>query len=209
ARCWSDVCATSTSTAASRRKPPAAAASSRPFSERSTSTQPVKRFSLFHTLSPCRSRTRVGMVAEAIARPTVEDRFARASTREAGCEPLTGTFVRVAGGVLPRIQVEEGRTMQKLLSQRRARSAATVAAALSLLAMLVMAALPSSATTTGFVPNSGCQMTLITGKTFNTCVGPVMRISGSTPTKANVNDVAGLIEFNLDGKTTFMYCIDL
>jgi hypothetical protein len=117
--------------------------------------------------------------------------------------------VRAAGWVLPRIQVEEGRTMQEFLSQRRARSVATVGGALLLLVALILAAMPSSAATTGFVPDSGCQMTLITGKTFNTCVGPVMRISGTTPTNANVNEIAGLIEFNLEGKTTFMYCVDL
>src|SRR5947209_13515882 len=99
--------------------------------------------------------------------------------------------------------------MQEFLSQRRARSVATVGGALLLLVALILAAMPSSAATTGFVPNSNCRMTLITGGTFNTCVGPVMRISGSTPTSANVNEIAGLIELNLEGKTTFMYCVDL
>src|SRR5439155_7586225 len=95
------------------------------------------------------------------------------------------------------------------LTQRRVRSVATVGGALLLLVGLILAALPSGAATTGFVPNSGCQMTLITGQTFNTCVGPVMRISGTTPTNANVNEIAGLIEFNLEGKTPLMYCVDL
>src|SRR6185436_13026013 len=36
---------------------PASFASFRPFSDRSTSVQPVNRFSLFHVLSPWRSRT--------------------------------------------------------------------------------------------------------------------------------------------------------
>src|SRR3954453_19131055 len=52
-------------------------------------------------------------------------------------------------------------------------------------------------------------MRLITGKTFNTCVGPVMRISGNTPTNANVHEIAGLIEFNLEGKTPSMHCVAL
>src|SRR3954468_7015452 len=42
---------------------PASAASCRPRSVRSTSVHPVNRFSLFHVLSPWRSRTTVGMVS--------------------------------------------------------------------------------------------------------------------------------------------------
>src|SRR5450756_67070 len=39
------------------RSLPAPCASTIPFSDRSTSVQPVNRFSLFHVLSPCRSNT--------------------------------------------------------------------------------------------------------------------------------------------------------
>src|SRR5450756_2062436 len=39
------------------RSLPAPCASTIPFSDRSTSVQPVHRFSLFHVLSPCRSNT--------------------------------------------------------------------------------------------------------------------------------------------------------
>src|SRR6185295_17880610 len=47
---------------------PASAASSRPRSVRSTSVQPVKRFSLFQVLSPWRSRTTLCIAKCALAR---------------------------------------------------------------------------------------------------------------------------------------------
>src|SRR3954469_16276463 len=61
ARLSSEVCSTSGVRSASSRRSPAAAASPSPFAERSTSTQPVNRPSEFHTLSPCRSKTKVAM----------------------------------------------------------------------------------------------------------------------------------------------------
>src|SRR3954453_4218576 len=57
ARVSSDVYATSNAYPPSFSNCPAAFASERPVSDRSTSVQPVKRFSLFHVLSPCRSNT--------------------------------------------------------------------------------------------------------------------------------------------------------
>ena len=59
ARTSTEVWATSTSTAWSRSRVPAPRASFSPCSDRSQSYQPVKRFSRFQTLWPCRSRTRV------------------------------------------------------------------------------------------------------------------------------------------------------
>src|SRR5215204_3089450 len=57
ARFRTDVYASSNVKPSALRSLPAACASSFPFSERSTSFQPVKRFSLFHSLSPCRIKT--------------------------------------------------------------------------------------------------------------------------------------------------------
>src|SRR3954454_2573757 len=59
ARRSTEVCSTSGSTPASAISEPPRAASVRPFSVSGTSTQPVKRFFAFHSLSPWRSRTRV------------------------------------------------------------------------------------------------------------------------------------------------------
>src|SRR5262245_25189411 len=57
ARVRTDVYATSNSKPSFLRSRPASRASSRPRSVRSTSVHPVKRFSLFHVLSPWRSST--------------------------------------------------------------------------------------------------------------------------------------------------------
>src|SRR5204862_190663 len=57
ARLSTDVKAMSKTYPPSFRRRPASAASARPRSDRSTSVQPVKRFSLFQVLSPWRSRT--------------------------------------------------------------------------------------------------------------------------------------------------------
>src|SRR3954466_8236251 len=59
ARRSTEVCTTSGSSPASRSSSPPRVASSRPFADRSTSTQPVNRFLAFHSLSPCRSSTNV------------------------------------------------------------------------------------------------------------------------------------------------------
>src|SRR3954453_11601735 len=63
ARRSSEVWTTSGRIPASRSCSPPRTASSRPRSERATSTQPVKRFSAFQTLSPWRSRTRVWVMS--------------------------------------------------------------------------------------------------------------------------------------------------
>src|SRR3954449_13543656 len=57
ARRRTDVWTTSGSSPASRNSSPPRTASARPFSLRSTSTQPVNRFLAFHSLSPCLSST--------------------------------------------------------------------------------------------------------------------------------------------------------
>src|SRR3954470_2722640 len=54
-----EVWTTSGRSPASRSCSPPRCASARPFSDRGTSTQPVKRFSAFQELSPWRSRIRV------------------------------------------------------------------------------------------------------------------------------------------------------
>src|SRR5439155_10179434 len=59
ARTCSEVCTTVGSTPESARTAPARRAWSSPSGERSESTQPVKRFSRFQSLSPWRSRTSV------------------------------------------------------------------------------------------------------------------------------------------------------
>ena len=66
ARFSTDVCSTSGSRSCSARSCPPRAASSRPFSDRGTSTQPVNRLALFHSLSPWRSSTRVPVVTPVI-----------------------------------------------------------------------------------------------------------------------------------------------
>src|SRR3954464_6069631 len=76
ARFSTEVKATSKTNPASPSRRPASRASSTPRSVRSTSVQPVNRFSLFHVLSPWRSRTTLYMV--------------RASHSDDGCEQLPG-----------------------------------------------------------------------------------------------------------------------
>src|SRR5688572_25629523 len=61
ARLSTDVYASSKVKPSALSSFPAACASSLPFSERSTSFQPVKRFSLFHSLSPWRIKTSLCM----------------------------------------------------------------------------------------------------------------------------------------------------
>src|SRR4051794_34785500 len=59
ARLSTEVCATSGSSPLSASSSPPRAASARPFSDSGTSTHPVNRLALFHSLSPCRSSTSV------------------------------------------------------------------------------------------------------------------------------------------------------
>src|SRR4051812_7067143 len=61
ARRRTEVKARSNVSPASFIRRPASCASLTPFSERSTSFQPVNRFSLFHSLSPWRTRTTLCM----------------------------------------------------------------------------------------------------------------------------------------------------
>src|SRR5262245_1666275 len=61
ARRRTDVKATSNVSPASFISRPASRASASPLSDRSTSVQPVNRFSLFHSLSPWRSSTTLDM----------------------------------------------------------------------------------------------------------------------------------------------------
>ena len=62
ARFSTEVYATSNSYPPSRRSRPASRASRSPSGERSTSVQPVKRFSRFQVLWPCRKSTSVWVV---------------------------------------------------------------------------------------------------------------------------------------------------
>src|SRR5690242_14569751 len=57
------VCTTSGSTPLSFSSSPPRRASASPLASRSTSTQPVKRFLAFHSLLPCRSSTKVPVMA--------------------------------------------------------------------------------------------------------------------------------------------------
>ncbi|VWX53817.1 hypothetical protein NOVOSPHI9U_50437 [Novosphingobium sp. 9U] len=67
ARLWNEVKATSGRMPLSLSSAPAARASASPFSVRSTSHQPVKRFSRFHWLWPWRTRIRRGKGAGSLA----------------------------------------------------------------------------------------------------------------------------------------------
>src|SRR4051812_13552415 len=66
ARRSTEVCSTSGSRPVSARSSPPREASARPLSDSGTSTHPVNRLALFHSLSPCRSSTSVPVVTPVI-----------------------------------------------------------------------------------------------------------------------------------------------
>src|SRR3954447_11955992 len=88
----------------------------------------------------------------------------------------------------------EGRTMQRVLQNRRTRAAGVLAAVAVLFGTVLLAALPSGAATQGFV----------------TGIGPNLHVTGTVPGSSNtITGRAGLINFDLEGTPTSAYCIEV
>src|SRR3954454_6707700 len=100
ARRNSEVCTTSGVSPASASCCPPRSASARPASLRGTSTQPVKRFSAFQTLSPWRSRTRVVTTGSALVAGGAAVGLVRLGRRARGAaRTLAGRPARTLAGL--------------------------------------------------------------------------------------------------------------